>query len=130
MAGTVAITHASLGHVRKVFAACTADAADGSFPATAIPSFEGRLLAIVTNPGAVAPQDNYDVTLVNQHGYDVLQGLGANRDTTNTEQVPILYLGTSTHPAVAYSDVLTLTIAGNNVNSAITQIELYYALGA
>lgn len=130
MAGTIVIAHTTIGHVRKVQATCTADAADGSFPATTLPSFEGRLLAIATNPGATAPQDNYDVTLPNQHGHDVLQGCALNRDTSNTEQTPVFYSGTGTHPAVAASDVLTLTIAGNNVNSAVTVVEIYYGLGA
>lgn len=129
MAGTVTLTHYTIGNIRKVVATCVADAADGSFPATALPAIEGRILALATNPGATAPQDNYDVTLPNQHGYDVLQGLGANRHTSTTQQVPILYSGTGTHPAVDESDTLTLTIAGNNVNSAITVIEICYALG-
>lgn len=129
MAGTVTIAHETVGNVRKIIATCVADAADASFPATALPAFEGRILAIATNPGATAPTDNYDVTLPNQHGYDVLQGLGANRDTANTEQVPIVYSGTGTHPAVNESDVLTLTIANNAVNGAIIVFELYYALG-
>lgn len=129
MAGTVVLQHCTIGNIRNVIATCTADAADGSFPATLLPAIEGRILALATNPGATAPQDNYDVTLVNQHGYDVLQSLGLNRHTTSTQQVPILYSSTGTHPAVDETDTLTLTIAGNNVNSAITVIELYYALG-
>lgn len=129
MAGTVTLEHFTGGHIRKVVASCVADASDGSFPATALPAIEGRILALVTNPGATAPQDDYDVALTNQHGYDVLQGLGANRDTANTETAPILFTGTGTHPCVAGSDVLTLAVTGNNVNSAITVVEIYYALG-
>lgn len=129
MAGTVTLTHSTLGNLRKITASCVADAADGSFPATALPAIEGRLLTLAVNPGATAPTDNYDITLVNQHGTDVLQGVGANRDTSNTEQAAIVYSGTATHPAVDESDTLTLTIANNSVNSAITVIELTYALG-
>jgi len=129
MAGTVTLAHYTIGSIRKVVATCVADAADGSFPATALPAIEGRILALATNPGATAPTDNYDITLVNQHGYDVLQGVGANRDTANTEQVPVLYTSTGTHPAVDETDTLTLTIANNAVNSAIVVIELYYSIG-
>ena len=129
-AGTITQSHARTGHVRKVVFTCTADAADGSFPATAISiPIEGRLLALVTNPGATAPTDNYDITLVNQHGYDVLQAVGANRDTATTETAVVVYTGTGTHPAVDEGDTLTLTIANNAVNSAGIVIELYYALG-
>lgn len=131
MAGTVTVSVApAVGNVRKITATCVADAADGSFPATALPAFEGRLLAFATNPGATAPTDNYDLVVTNQHGHDVLQGLGANRDTANTEQMPVVYTGTGTHPAVDESDVLTLAITNNVVNSAIIVIDFYYALGA
>ncbi|MGE3840054.1 MAG: hypothetical protein AB7I50_00560 [Vicinamibacterales bacterium] len=129
-AGTITQSTYGFGNVRKIVFTATADASDGSFPATAITlKFEGRILAIATNPGATAPTDNYDITLVNQHGHDVLQGVGANRDTSNTEQAPVLYTSTGTHPAVDETDTLTLTIANNAVNSAIVVIEIYYALG-
>lgn len=130
MAGTIVETHYALGHIRKVAFACTADAADGSFPATALATkIEGRILALVTNPGATAPTDNYDIVLTNQHGYDVLQSLGLNRDTANTETASIVFSGTGTHPCVDESDTLTLTITNNSVNSATIAVELYYALG-
>ena len=35
--------------------------------------------------GADAPTDNYDVTLVDTSGVDLLMGTGADRDTANTE---------------------------------------------
>jgi len=129
MAGTVTLAHAQIGHIRKVVATCVADAADGSFPATVLPAIEGRILALVTNPGATAPQANYDLVVTNQHGYDVLQGLGANRHTSTTETVPILFTDTGTHPCVDEGDTLTLAITNNNVNSAQTVVEIYYALG-
>lgn len=129
MAGVITIEHYTVGNIRKIVATCVADAADASFPATVLPAIEGRLLTLSTNPGSTAPQDNYDVTLLNQHGTDVLQGVGANRDTTTTEQANIVLSGTGTHPTVDESDTLTLTIANNNVNSAQTVIEIAYALG-
>jgi len=48
---------------------------------------EGEILKVVTNPGATAPTDNYDVTLVDEDGFDALEGYGANRDTATTEAV-------------------------------------------
>ena len=131
MAGTVVETAYSLGNIRRVSLACTADAAAATFPDTVLATkIEGRLLKLVTNPGAVQPTDNYDVTLEDQHGSDVLQGVGANRDTLNTEVVPIAYSGTAIHPCVDESDTLTLKIAGNAVNSAVTVVDIYYALGS
>jgi hypothetical protein len=127
MAGTVTLTHYALGYVRRIEAACTADAADGSFPATALPAFEGRLVQLITNPGATAPTDNYDITLVDVDGADRLQGVGMNRDTANTEQAAVVFSGTALHPVVDAGETLTLTIAGNAVNSATTRIVLFYA---
>ena len=128
-AGTCTVTQRAIGNIRTITATCTADAADGSFPNTTLPVIEGRLLALVTNPGATAPQDEYDVTVEDQHGHNVLQGVGANRDTANTEKAAIVYSGTGTHPPVDDGDTLTLKIAGNNVNSAQTVVTIYYALG-
>lgn len=119
MAGSVTITHYTIGHVRKIVAEWTADAADGSIPATVLPKFEGRLMELTTNPGAVAPTDNYDITLVDDQGVDRLQGVGANRDTANTETAIPVYSGSTIHPVISRSDVLTLTFAGNSVNSAV-----------
>jgi hypothetical protein len=130
MAGTVTQAYTSIGNIRRVTLTCTADGADGSFPSTALTTpIEGRLLKLVTNPGATAPQDNYDIVLNDQHGFDVLQGVGANRHTTTTQEAVIVYSGTGTHPCVDESDTLTLVVTGNNVNSAITVVDVYYALG-
>lgn len=62
-------------------------------------------------------------------GYDVLEGVGANRDNTHTEHAAILYASTSVHPAIDESDDLTLVIEQNAVASAEMIIELYYGLG-
>jgi len=129
-AGTCTQSHQTTGNIRKVVFACTADAADGSFPATVLTAkFEGRLLVLETDPGSTAPTDNYDLVITNAAGADVLQGVGANRDTTNTEQAQIVVSGTSLRPTVDETDVLTLAITNNAVNSATVAIVLYYALG-
>lgn len=127
MAGTVTFTHEDKGTIRRIIATCTADASDASFPATALPAFEGKLLALRTNPGATAPQANYDITLPDGDGVDRLQGVGANRHTSSSEEVQVVYSGTSEHPAVGIDETLTLTLAGNNVNSAIAVVTLVYA---
>lgn len=83
----------------------------------------GRLERLVTDPGAVAPDANYDITLVDSNGFDVLQGVGANRHTSTTEQALIVYSGTSAHPIVY--DTVTFTIA-NAGNSKAGQAVIYY----
>lgn len=123
-------THYALGNIRKLVFDVTFDSGDGSFADAQITTkFEGRLLDVVTDPGGTAPTDNYDVTIEDQYGHDVLEGVGANRHTTNTQKVPVVYSGTSLHPTVDESDTLTLKIANNSVNSATTTIVLYYGLG-
>ncbi len=126
MAGSVTVTHLAVGFVRRIQIDWVADAAAATVPATAIPKFEGRLLALVTNPGATAPTDNYDITLIDDEGADRLQGVGANRDTTNTEQVPVVYSGSAVPPVVDGDETLTFTLAGNAVNSALGRAILYY----
>ena len=133
MAGTVtqALTTA-VDHIKVVTLTCTADASDGSFPATTLTvlprnDIGGRLVQMITDPGATAPQDNYDITLTNG-GADMLLGGGANRDTANTEIAFIESNGA--HPIYAGTDTLILNVSGNNVNSAISVIKLYFVEGA
>lgn len=70
-----------------------------------IPNMSGYLIKVITDPGATAPTDNYDITLVDADGYDAAESLLINRDTANTEVVypvvsgaatPVLLLGTHT----------------------------------
>jgi hypothetical protein len=130
MAGTVSESlTCDIAPVKVVTFTCTADSSDGSFPATSVSAnVKGRLLQIATNPGATAPQDNYDITITDGDGIDVLQGVGANRDTSNSEVAAIVY-ATSANPVVAETDTLTLNVTGNNVNSAVTVIKLYWTEG-
>lgn len=128
-AGTVTVAHRAIGSIRTITATITADAADGSVPNTVLPKFEGRILAIETNPGATAPTDNYDVTIEDAHAFDVLLGVGANRDTANTEKAAVLVASSSVFSVVDEADVLTLKVANNSVNSATIVLVIYYATG-
>ena len=130
MAGTVVLTtHSKLGSVRALLITCTGDGADGSFPTLDLPSIEGRLLALETNPGATAPTASYDITLIDDEGHDVLEGVGANRHTSNTEKAAIVYSSTSLHPAVDEWQTLALTLANNSVNDAIVVVTIFYTPG-
>ena len=126
MAGTVTQTYDTIGPIRRVIFTCTGDASDGSFPATELTTkFNGEILQVVTNPGSTAPTDNYDITLTNADGLDMLGGWGANRDTANTElAVPVF--ADNFHVYLADKDTLTLNVTGNSVNSATTVITMLY----
>ena len=56
----------------------------------------------------------------------MLEGVGANRHTSATEKVAVVYSGTEIHPSVAKSDTLTLKVANQAVNSAVIVVKLYY----
>jgi hypothetical protein len=84
-------------------------------PATAGPYLNGYLLQVITNPGATAPTDDYDITLTTSDGIDAARGLLANRDTSTTEVVDVNYPLKST---------LTLNLSNNSVNSAVGTVTL------
>lgn len=123
---SIAFTERKIGLVRDVTATVTFDSGDGSLPATALPFFGGRLVLLRTNPGSTAPTDNYDMTLVDEDGLDRLQGFGANRDTTNSEEVVIVYASTAIHPPVVFGEILLLTVVNNSVHSGTTVIRFVY----
>ena len=133
MAGTIteALT-SGRPPVKVITLTCTADSSDGSYPATAlsnIPHGEigGRLLQIATDPGSTAPQSNYDITVTEAGGADLLLGVGANRHTSSSEVAVVESNGAS--GAYAGTDTLTLNITNNNVNSAGITIKIYYTEG-
>ena len=133
MAGTVTqATTTLVDHIKVVTLTCTADASDGSYPSTALTGVPnngkgGRLLQIATDPGATAPQSNYDIVLTEGGGADLLLGVGANRHTSTSEVAIIESNGA--HPVYAGTDTLTLALSNNNVNSALVTIKLYFTEG-
>ena len=86
MAGTVTVTESVHTSVKKIKWAWTSTAGGAADQITAAPYY-GEVLALMTIPAAAgnAPTDNYDITITDVEGYDVMQGAGANRDTANTE---------------------------------------------
>lgn len=104
--------------IRKIKFAWTSDAS-GDATGTTTKSYTGELLRLITVPdGTSAPTDDYDITITDEDGVDVLIGQGANRDTANTEQVIASSLG-----CVA-NDKLTLTVA-NAGNAKKGTVYLY-----
>lgn len=135
MAGTVEVTsrdQINIGKrsskvIEKIVIDATADAADGSFPAFPI-SLNGYVLKVVTNPGSVAPQDNYDIYLYDPDdaALDAMALTLENRDTANGECVyPVGTSGAAT--PIFLCGTYSLEIKNNNVNSATTKIVFYLA---
>ena len=120
MAGTVTVTETSLVHIHKIKWTWTSSAGGAADLVTA-GSYAGRVIALVTDPGSTAPDDNYDITITDAEGYDVMQGAGANRDTANTETaVP-------TAESVAFGP-LTLNVSA--AGAAKVGVAILYIQGA
>lgn len=119
-AGTMTLTETTHGSVKKIRAAWTSGtgAEGGTASATTTGVYDGKLVSLITDPGATAPTDDYDLTAVDADGDDVLGGAGLNRDTANTEVVAEASLG-----AVAASK-LTLAIA--NAGDAKVGVAVIY----
>lgn len=81
---------------------------------------KGKNLAhFTTNPGATAPTDNYDLTLLDAYGIDVLGGEGADRDTANSEQsLPALKSGTYGDRIIDTALTFTIANAGDTKQGA------------
>ena len=111
MAGTVTTTErASNSRSVKVIKFAWLSSNPGqAADATTTGIYDGKLIAMTTIPDAVAaPTVDYDITLEDSNGVDVLLGAGIDRHNANTEYVAEASLG-----AVAGSTLtLGVTTAG------------------
>lgn len=105
-AGTVTVSVYNIGTIKKVVFAWTSGtvAEGGTASGATTVALDGMVLGFTTIPsGAAAPTDNYDITITDAQGHDILLGAGANRDTANTEHV-------STGMAGAAESLLTINV--------------------
>lgn len=88
-AGTVTKSEVTYSALKKVTFSWTSGtgAEGGTASATTAAAFDGLVVGFTTDPGLTAPTDNYDITITDADGHDVLLGAGTNRDTANTEHV-------------------------------------------
>ena len=114
MAGTVVTTEQTHRTLQRIKFAWTSSAG-GAADATTAKVYIGEVLTLVTDPGATAPTDNYDVVVNDADGIDVLAGAGADRDTANTEHVLAASLG----GCVDSKLTLAVTNAGNAKEGAV-----------
>ena len=101
----------------------TTHATAGTFTCATDRDITGWIVIVETDPGATAPTDNYDITLVNGNSRDVMGGALANRDTANTEAVLPTISSIST--PVFNEGPLTITVT-NAGNSKTAEILIYY----
>jgi hypothetical protein len=105
----------------------TGDTGNGTVPSTALTQamldkVNGYFLqAVVTNPGSPTPTDQYDLTLTNAAGLDIMDGNIANRSNVTTE---VAYPVTSSFPV---DGALTINFSNNSDVSAVGEIKLYFS---
>lgn len=106
----MAVTIRGSESVQKVVWAWTSSAG-GAFTEATTVDFHGKILGFATIPagGGDAPTDNYDITITDADGHDVLLGGGANRDEANTEYVA----GTACAGVASSARTLNVANAGN-----------------
>lgn len=94
MAGTVTLTEITHTSVKKVSFDWTSSAA-GAADGASTEYYTGSIERVVTVPdsGGTQPTDQYDVTVLDDDGADVLFANGANRSNVNTEQIAASNLG-------------------------------------
>lgn len=134
MAASMAFTYdngndgSGRGHgLRKVIATWTSDASGDCVGTTE--KLVGTLVKASTNPSATAPTDNYDITLTDNDGVNILSACDddlADRDTTNSEEVYFLVkdhavtpLAQSIHPVVCSEITVTIAAAGNSKSGVL-----------
>lgn len=96
MVGTVTFTEkANITTVKCIKMVWVSDASGNVTLQSTANKYDGEVLLLTTVPagGGSAPTDNYDITLLDENGADVLCGAGQNRDTANTETVAKSSLG-------------------------------------
>ena len=99
-------------------------AADGSVTSVASTSdIFGSVVLVVTNPGSTSPTADYDITLTDEEGCDILGAEGVDRSATVSEQV-MPKIGSAYLPRFVNSK-LTLNIANNSVDSAGGVVLIY-----
>ncbi len=123
-----------VGGIRKILVSWTSDDTTGAVSGTTR-KIVGQLIKGVTDPGSAAPTANYDITITDEEGVDVLAACIAagrldNRHTSTSEQayffvenVNTAPLAMAAHPVVC--DALTIAVA-NAGNSKTGQLVLYY----
>ena len=101
------------------------DATTGAVPDTqSAVNINGYVVQVTTDPGSPAPTDNYDITLVDVSGCDIMGGALSDRDSTASEQaVPQIQSGVYGGRYVAGR--LTLKISGQSAAGARGTVRVY-----
>ena len=115
--------------IRRVIATWLSDDATGAVSGTTR-KLSGTLIKANTNPGSAAPTDDYDITLTDEDGVNILTACDddlSDRDTANSEEVYFLVkdhavspLAQSLHPVVCGAITIAVANAGNAKAGVLT----------
>lgn len=128
MAGSCVQTYgqnprASVQWVKMAF---TADAADGSFPSTAMTfPIDGFVFQVIVDEGGTAPTDDYDIVITDTHGIDIMNG-GLADLTADAIKAPEIASANSYTTEVYVRGTPTVVITNNSVNSALVDVWIYW----
>jgi hypothetical protein len=129
MAGTLVVALIKHGSVKKTTFTWTSDAS-GDVSGGAKPEISGEILRVVTNPdGTDAPTDNYDIVLNDDDSVDIAQGLLANRDTANTEEIIVkkeIAVGATTELAAVFHHGLVDCVIANAGDAKKGVVNVYW----
>jgi hypothetical protein len=119
-AAIISVEESSFEGISKVKWTWTS-ATDGTASLVTAKSYFGVVLSLRTDPGATAPTANYDITVTDADGFDVMQGAGADRHTSTSED---------TSPASTSVAFGSLTINISNAGDAKTGVAVLYIAGS
>lgn len=111
--GTTTITYSGT-RPKKVSFAWAASNPGGAVSGTPSAQVRGEIVRVTFVPGTAGnqPSDQYDVTLLDTSGVDVLAGLGANLSNAAVSHVcPLIGNGATTNQRMAINDTLELQVA-------------------
>lgn len=109
----------------KVITLSWVNGSGGDFTDFTTPMIDGMVYMVLTDPdGSTVPTDNYDVTLKNSNGIDIMGGKLTDRDETNTEVERPYILSETSFTPFPVDGALTLAIADAG-NSKVGVIKIY-----
>lgn len=93
--------------------------------ATTTTAIKGRVIAVETNPGSPAPTDNYDLTINDANGADIMGGALQNRDTSTTEMAIPLVGALAAPQGIPVDSVLSIVSSGNSQSGATVLLRIF-----
>jgi len=98
----------------------------GAFTDYTTKKIDGLVIMVLTDPdGTAKPTDNYDITLKNANGYDIMGGVLGNRNQTSTEVRRPYNTEEAAYMSVPVDGSLALAIS-NMGNSKQGVVKIYF----